>query len=84
MNWGYTADVSGVGVAENYNSSNATDFTFFRNQGVSPFAFNIAFQTEVSGVATPEPSTCALVLMGLAGLGYVGHRKTRLQAISSL
>jgi PEP-CTERM motif len=83
VNWGFTSDVSGVGVADNYNSSNATDFTFFRNQGVPPFPFNVAFQMEVSGVATPEPSTWALMLMGLAGLGYVGHRKTR-QAKSTL
>jgi hypothetical protein len=77
VNWGFTSDVSGVGVADNYNSSNATDFTFFRNQGVPPFPFNVAFQMEVSGVATPEPSTWALMLTGLAGLGYLGHRKTR-------
>jgi hypothetical protein len=77
VNWGLTSDVSGVGVAENYNSSNATDFTFFRNQGVPPFPFNVAFQMKVSGVATPEPSTWALMLTGLAGLGYLGHRKTR-------
>jgi hypothetical protein len=82
VNWGLTSDVSGVGVADNYNSSNATDFTFFRNQGVPPFAFNVAFQMEVSGAPTPEPSTWALMLTGLAGLGYVGHRKNRAVAAS--
>ena len=77
VNWGYTTDVSGVGVAENYNSSNATDFTFFRNQGVPPFAFNLAFQMEVSGVATPEPSTWAMIVIGFAGFGLVGWRASR-------
>ena len=77
VSWGYTSDVSGVGVAENYNSSNATDFTFFRNQGVPPFPFDVAFQMEVSGVATPELSTWALMVLGFGGLGFVGWRAQR-------
>jgi hypothetical protein len=77
VSWGYTSDVSGVGVAENYNSSNATDFTFFRNQGVPPFPFDVAFQMEVSGVATPELSTWAMMVLGFAGLGYAGYRRAR-------
>jgi hypothetical protein len=77
VSWGYTSDVSGVGVAENYNSSNATDFAFFRNQGVPPFPFDVAFQMEVSGVATPELSTWALMVLGFAGLGYAGYRRAR-------
>jgi hypothetical protein len=75
VNWGFTSDVSGVGVAANYNSSNATDFGFFRNQGVPPFAFDVAFQMKVSGVATPEPSTWTLMLAGLAGLGLLARRR---------
>jgi hypothetical protein len=77
VSWGYTSDVSGVGVAENYNSSNATDFMFFRNQGVPPFPFDVAFQMEVSGVATPELSTWALMVLGFGGLGFVGWRAQR-------
>jgi hypothetical protein len=49
--------VSGVGVAANYKSSDATDFEFFRNPGVPPFAFDLAFQMKVSGTAVPEPSS---------------------------
>jgi PEP-CTERM motif len=77
VNWGYTSDVSGVGVAENYNSSNATDFTFFRNQGLPPFPFDLAFQMKISGVATPEPSTWAMMALGFAGLGLAGYRRDR-------
>jgi hypothetical protein len=75
--WGATSDVSGVGVAENYNSSNATDFTFFRNQGVPPFAVDVAYQMEVSGIAAPELSTWAMMLIGFSGLAYAGYRQTK-------
>jgi PEP-CTERM motif len=74
---GLTSDVSGVGVAENYNSSDATDFGFFLNQGVPPFPADVAFQMEVSGTAAPEPSTWAMMLLGFAGLGYAGYCNAR-------
>lgn len=82
VGWGSTSDMSGVGVAENYNSSNPTDFEFFRNQGVPPFAFDVAFQMEVSG-AVPEPSTWALMLAGFAGLGLLAHRQRTALALAS-
>ena len=82
VGWGTTSDVSGVGVAGNYNSSNSTDFDFFRNQGVFPFASDVAFQMEVSGVAAPEPSTWILMLAGFAGLGLLGHRRRNALAAS--
>ena len=62
---------------ENYNSSNATDFTFFRNHSVPPFPFDVAFQMEVSGVATPELSTWAMMLIGFAGLGFAFSQSRR-------
>jgi hypothetical protein len=77
VSWSLTSDVSGVGVAENYNSSDATDFGFFLNRGVAPFAGNVAFQMEVSGTAVPELSTWTLMLLGFAGLGYAGYRRSR-------
>jgi hypothetical protein len=55
--------VSGVGVAENYNCSEATDFGFFLNQGVPPFAADVAFQMELSGHS--RPSIWAMMLLGL-------------------
>ena len=30
-----------------------------------------------SAVVVPEPSTWAMLLMGFAGLGFVGYRRTR-------
>jgi hypothetical protein len=81
--WGLTSDVSGVGVAENYNSSNATDFTFFLNQGVPPFAADVAFQMEVSGTAVPEPSTWAMMALEFVGLGFMGQRRSRRAAITA-
>jgi hypothetical protein len=37
--------------------------------------FNAAFS--LSGVTVPEPSTWAMMLLGFAGLGFVGYRRTR-------
>jgi hypothetical protein len=50
---GATSDLSGVGVAVNYNSSQQTDFDFFLNQGAPP-SIDVAFQMEVSGTAVPD------------------------------
>jgi hypothetical protein len=30
----------------------------------------------VTGAAVPEPSTWAMMLLGFAGLGFVGYRRT--------
>jgi hypothetical protein len=77
VTWGLTSDVSGVGVAQNYNSSDATDFGFFLNRGVPPFAGDVAFQMEVSGTAVPELSTWVALLLGFAGLGCASYRASR-------
>jgi PEP-CTERM motif len=74
IGWGVTDDASGPGVAEEYNSSEITDFTFFPNAPTPPpNNGGPIFQMEVSAAAAPEPSTWALMLMGLAGLGVVAH-----------
>jgi PEP-CTERM motif len=39
--------------------------------------------TRVTG-AVPEPSTWAMMLLGFAGLGYAGYRKTRQAAVASV
>jgi hypothetical protein len=76
LGWGVTDDDSGPGVAEGYNSSEITDFAFFPNAPTPPpNNGGPIFQMEVSAAAAPEPSTWALMLMGLAGLGLVAHRR---------
>jgi hypothetical protein len=76
VGWGVTNDDSGPGVAEGYNSSDITDFSFFPNKPTPPpNSGGPIFQMEVSGVATPEPSTWAMMLVGLAGLGLFAHRR---------
>lgn len=76
IGWGVTNDDSGPGVAEGYNSSQITDFGFFPNAPTPPpNNGGPIFQMEVSAAAAPEPSTWALMLMGLAGLGLVAHRR---------
>jgi PEP-CTERM motif len=40
--------------------------------------------TRLTGAAAPEPSTWAMMLLGLAGLGYAGYRKARPAAVASV
>jgi hypothetical protein len=42
--------------------------------GVAP-TFNAAFS--LNGSVVPEPSTCAMMLLGFAGLGFAGYRRAR-------
>jgi hypothetical protein len=71
LGWGITSDNSGVGVAEGYNSSDATDFMFYPNNNIT-LQGGPAFQMEVSG---PESSTWVLMLAGFGGLAFIGYRR---------
>jgi hypothetical protein len=84
VGWGTTADDSGPGVEDGYNASIITDNDFFPNKPTpSPNNGGPIFQMEVSGVATPEPSTWALMLVGLGSLGFLAHRRRTMLASAS-
>ena len=62
-----------------------TDVTPPAFVGGIPLSLN-SFKSDVSGdfsSAVPEPSTWAMMLLGFAGLGYVGFRKARARSAIS-
>jgi PEP-CTERM motif len=71
------AVVSGPDVANNYLAWFYTNDGFFLNKGVDPFPFDNALQMEVVGTAVPEPSTWAMMLLGLAASALLGIAKRR-------
>ena len=63
-----------------------TDVTPPAGRGGIPLSLN-SFKSDVSGdfsSAVPEPSTWAMMLLGFAGLGYVGFRKARARSAISI
>ena len=79
LNWAITDDVSGAGVAANYQDFNVDGFYLNLNDG-PPFLIHSALQMKVDTVGAPEPSTWAMMLIGLAGLVAAGIRKAPRQA----
>ena len=78
LGWGTTDDDSGPSVADGYNASYITDNGFFPNRPTPPpNNGGPIFQMEVSAVATPEPSTWAMMALGFAGLGAIRWRSSR-------
>jgi len=47
------------------------------NQNIGNIVDNVSLSTAVPEPAVPEPATWAMMLLGFAGLGYAGYRKTR-------
>jgi PEP-CTERM motif len=81
LNWALTDDVSGAGVATNYQDFNVDGFYLNLNDG-PPFLIHDALQMKVdtSSGSAPEPSTWAMMLIGFAGLVAAGIRKAPRQA----
>jgi hypothetical protein len=57
-------------------TSSPIDVSVLLSAGERAEGFTALFQTKVSAV--PEPSTWAMLLLGFAGMGFVGYRKARL------
>ena len=56
-------------------TSGPIDVSVLLSAGARAEGFTALFQTKVSAV--PEPSTWAMLLLGFAGLSFVGYRKAR-------
>jgi hypothetical protein len=81
LNWAITDDVSGAGVAANYQDFNVDGFYLNLNDG-PPFLIHSALQMKVDTLSgsAPEPSTWAMMLIGFIGLVAAGIRKAPRQA----
>src|SRR5580704_6800805 len=83
----YYADYSGISFATaaaiDYNLTNYPDgFNNITNSVVNPGGVPCCTVSIDMGVAAvPEPATWAMMLLGFAGLGFAGYRKSR-EAIS--
>jgi len=83
----FTSNVIAPDLISAFNRAMSLSFT-----DVSPSAAIVnttlrTFRSDVSGdfsSSVPEPSTWAMMLLGFAGLGYVGFRKARARSASSI
>ena len=73
-----------VGLYDTYSQTFATTpgaeyvyaFTFFNDEGNEPSGLLVTTSGGSAGVI-PEPSTWAMMLIGFAGLGFVGYRRAK-------
>ena len=71
------ADFSGFTIFRSVEeSSSKIDVSDLLDPGTFAEGFRVSFQSDLNAV--PEPSTWAMLLLGFAGLGFVGYRKARL------
>ena len=66
----YDVEVAAMGQGKN-PTTDATGGMF------SPGIFGPNFDVGAVGAAIPEPSTWAMMLLGFAGIGFVGYRKAK-------
>jgi phospholipase/lecithinase/hemolysin len=67
--------VSATGCVPDGPNSNISSYVYWDH--IHPTAGLQALWAEGFRAATPEPSTWAMILLGFAGLGYVGRRKAK-------
>ncbi len=79
LKWALTDDVSGTGVAANYQDYNVDGFYLNLNDG-PPFLIHNALQMKVETVSAPEPSTWLMMAIGFGGLVAAGIKKAPRQA----
>jgi hypothetical protein len=83
-----------LGVPLGYHSDSAlSDTSTYSNQsfstlGVTPGAYKWTWGSGVNQnftlvIGTPEPSTWAMMLLGFAGLGYAGYRRSKARPASA-
>jgi hypothetical protein len=76
----FTSSVIAPSLISALDRSAALSFTDVTPGASIVFGTLRSFKSDVSGdfsATVPEPSTWALMLLGFAGLGYVGFRKAR-------
>ena len=85
LSWAITDDVSGTGVPTNYQDLNGHGF--YRNfDNGPPSVIHSAFQMKVDTLSgsAPELSAWAMVLVGFAGLGYLGLKKAHVKTEAAI
>jgi hypothetical protein len=71
------ADFTGFNIFGNVLETNnlPIDVSILLDPAAATAGFKVFFQSDLNAV--PEPATWAMLLLGFAGLGFVGYRKAR-------
>jgi PEP-CTERM motif-containing protein len=88
---GFLVFQDGMGSGNSYWCLNSTNGGCLQSESVVPQNFgdmSAQFVTRsgnqiIASTAVPEPGTWALMLVGLAGLGYAGFRQNRMRAATA-
>ena len=83
-NIAYSASDSFLGLAYSVNSNTYYGFAEFAGPDLEKYAFetvaNMPIDANAVAAGTPEPSTWAMLLIGVAGLGLAASRRSRKRA----